>query len=96
MAIQFQTWKKILWDKYKNEDLVFDDNLVKIKDHWLAFKEYKQSSSFVSRSKKNTENASKKKLPHHLGSGGYKSAIPKWTEFENKLMNAGITPQTWD
>ncbi|KAK1609754.1 hypothetical protein QYE76_033427 [Lolium multiflorum] len=27
---------------------------------------------------------------------GYKSAIPKWTEFENKLMNAGITPQTWD
>ena len=50
MAIQFQTWKKNLWDKYKNEDPVFDDNLVKIKDHWAAFKEYKQSSTFVSRS----------------------------------------------
>ena len=33
MAIQFQSWKKILWDKYKNENPVFDDNLVKIKDH---------------------------------------------------------------
>ena len=33
MATQFQTWKKNLWDKYKNEDPVFDDNLVKIKDH---------------------------------------------------------------
>ncbi|KAK1685088.1 hypothetical protein QYE76_045936 [Lolium multiflorum] len=57
MAIQFQTFKKNLWDKYKNEDPVFDDNLVKIKDHWAAFKEYKKSSTFVSRSKKNTENA---------------------------------------
>ncbi|KAK1677839.1 hypothetical protein QYE76_038687 [Lolium multiflorum] len=27
---------------------------------------------------------------------GYKSAIPKWTAFENKLMDHGITPQTWD
>nr|XP_051228830.1 uncharacterized protein LOC127346586 [Lolium perenne] len=99
MAIQFQSFKKNLWDKYKNEDPVFDDNtenLVKIKDHWAAFKEYKKSSKFVSRSKKNTENAAKKKLPHHLGSGGYKSAIPKWTAFENKLMDHGITPQTWD
>jgi len=96
MAIQFQTWKKNLWDKYQDEDPVFDDNLVKIKDHWAAFKEYKKSSTFVSRSKKNTENAAKKKLPHHLGSGGYKSAIPKWTAFEKKLIDHGITPQTWD
>ncbi|KAK1699311.1 hypothetical protein QYE76_016008 [Lolium multiflorum] len=96
MAIQFQTFKKNLWDKYKNEDPVFDDTLVKIKDHWAAFKDYKKSSTFVSRSKKNTENAAKKKLPHHLGSGGYKSAIPKWTAFENKLMDHGIVPQTWD
>ena len=96
MAIQFQTWKKNLWDKYKEEDPVFEGNLVKIKEHWPAFKRYKQSSTFVSRSQKNTVNASKKKLPHHLGSGGYKSAIPKWTAFEEKLMNAGITPQTWD
>ena len=96
MAIQFQTWKKNLWEKYKNEDPVFDGNLVKIKDHWTAFKTYKQSSTFVSRSVTNTKNASKKKLWHHLGSGGYKSAIPKWTGYENELMDAGITPQTWD
>src|SRR4051812_32968961 len=32
----------------------------------------------------------------NLGSGGYKTAIPKWRVFEDKLMDAGITPQTWD
>ncbi|KAK1645151.1 hypothetical protein QYE76_062956 [Lolium multiflorum] len=96
MAIQFQTWKKNLWDKYKNEDPVFDDNLVKIKDHWQEFKRYKQSSTFVSRSVTNKKNASKKTIWHHMGSGGYKTAIPRWIAYENELMAAGITPQTWD
>nr|XP_051221710.1 uncharacterized protein LOC127339961 [Lolium perenne] len=96
MAIQFQTWKKNLWDKYKNEDPVFDDNLVKIKDHWQEFKRYKQSSTFVSRSVTNKKNAAKKTIWHHMGSGGYKTAIPRWIAYENELMAAGITPQTWD
>jgi len=62
MAMLFQTWKKKLWDKYKHEDPVFNDNLVKIKDHWPAFKRYKQSSTHVSRSVTNSKNASKKEI----------------------------------
>ena len=33
MAVQFQTWKKKLWDKYADEDPVFTGRLEKIKDH---------------------------------------------------------------
>lgn len=96
MATQFQTWKKNLWARYADKDPVFTGSLVKIKDHWPAFKSYKKSSTAVSRSVTNTKNASKKEHFHHLGSGGYKTAIPKWRAFEAKLMEAGITPQTWD
>ena len=96
MAKQFQTWKKKLWAKYEKEDPVFTGRLEKIKDHWAAFKAYKLSSKSVSRSLTNTANAAKKKYFHKLGSGGYKTAIPKWEAFEAKLMAAGIIPQTLD
>ena len=96
MAIQFQTWKKNLWKKYENEDPKFTGRLEKIKEHWPAFKAYKISSTAVSRSVKNKINAGKKKYYHRLGSGGYKTAIPKWQAFEAQLMDAGIIPQTWD
>ena len=33
MAIQFQTWKKNLWKKYKDEDPEFTGRLEKIKEH---------------------------------------------------------------
>jgi hypothetical protein len=85
MATQFQTWKKNLWARYEDEDPVFTGSLVKIKDHWPAFKSYKKSSTVVSQSVTNTKNASKKEHFHHLGSGGYKTAIPKWRAFEGQV-----------
>ena len=96
MAIQFQTWKKKLWKKYEKEDPVFTGNLEKLQEHWPAFKAYKTSSTAESRSAKNKINAGKKEYFHKLGSGGYKTAIPKWQAFEGQLMDAGIIPQTWD
>jgi len=96
MATQFQTWKKKLWIKYKDEDPVFKGRLEKIKAHWPAFKAYKKSSIFVSRSATNKKNAAEKKYYHKLGSGGYKTAIPKWKAYEAKLKAAGVDPQTWD
>ena len=86
MAIQFQTWKKKLWDKYKNEDPVFTGRLEKIRPHWAAFKAYKKSSTAQSRSAINKINAGKKKYHHRLGTGGYKTAIPKWEAFEAGLI----------
>ena len=96
MATQFQTWKKKLWIKYKDEDPVFKGRLEKIKAHWSAFKAYKKSSIFVSRSATNKKNAAEKKHYHKLGSGGYKAALPKWEDFENELREKWITPQTDD
>ena len=43
-----------------------------------------------------SSNAQKKKYYHHLGSGGYKTALPKWEAYENELRKKGITPQTDD
>jgi len=94
MATQFQSWKKKLWQKYENEDPEFTGRLEKIKEHWPAFKAYKQSSTAMSRSAINKINAGKKKYHHRLGSGGYKTAIPKWEAFEAQLITGGIIPQT--
>ena len=96
MATQFQTWKKKLWAKYEDADPIFTKSLVKIEAHWPAFKAYKQSSTAVSRSVTNTKNTAKKNYFHKLGSGGYKTAIPKWIAFEDKLMKAKIAPRTKD
>ena len=63
---------------------------------WPEFMAYKKSAVAVARSTKNKLNAKKKKYYHTLGSGGYKSAVPKWEAFENELREKGITPQTDD
>ena len=95
MATQFQSWKKTLWRKYEDEDPAnFTGALEKIKHSWPAFKAYKNSSTAVARSVVNKRNAGKKKYHHRLGTGGYKSAIPKWLAFEAELVAKGITPQT--
>ena len=96
MAKQFQTWKIKLWAKYEHEDPKFIGRLEKIEPHWAAFKAYKKSSTGLSRSVKNKENAGQKKYFHHLGSGGYKSAIPKWKAYERELKASGVDPQTWE
>ena len=37
------------------------------------------------------------KVHHHtLGTGGYKSAIPKWLAYEEKLVRSGVRPKTLD
>ena len=43
---------------------------------------------------RNKENAAKKKYHHHLGSGGYSVAMPKWEEMEASLIERGIEPAT--
>ena len=43
---------------------------------------------------RNKENAAKKKYHHHLGSGGYSVAMPKWEQMEASLIERGIEPAT--
>ena len=97
MATQFQSWKKTLWRKYEKEDPDdFTGVLEKIKHDWPAFVAYKKSSTAVARSAINKINAGKKQYHHRLGTGGYKTAIPKWESFEAGLIARGIIPQTAD
>ena len=96
MATQFNSWKKKLWKKYEKKTPEFKGSLLKIKDDWPAFVAYKKSAVALARSERNKENAKKKKYHHTLGSGGYKTALPKWESFENELRLKGITPQTDD
>ena len=96
MATQFNSWKKKLWKKYEKKTPEFKGSLLKIKDDWPAFVAYKKSAVALARSERNKENAKKKKYHHTLGSGGYKTALPKWKSFENELRLKGITPQTDD
>ena len=96
MAEQFNNWKKTLWRKYVNETPEFTGRLEKIKDDWPEFVAYRKSSVAVARSTQNKLNAKKKKYFHRLGSGGYKTAVPKWESYENELRQKGITPETDD
>ena len=96
MAVQFQTWKKKLWDEYGPEGPEFTGRFEKLQDLWPAFKAYRTSEEYKSRSAKNVKNAKKKQYFHKLGSGGYKSAIPKWKAYEAQLLEAGVIPQTYD
>ena len=54
IAEQFQTFKKKIWGKYKKtkETPTFTGALEKQKDHWNAFKVYKESSEALERSAK--------------------------------------------
>ena len=54
MAEQFQTFKKKLWGNYNKtkETPTFTGALEKQRDHWEAFKAYKESSEAVERSEK--------------------------------------------
>ena len=96
MAVQFQTWKKKLWDNYGPEGPEFTGRFEKLRALWPAFKAYRSSSDYKSRSAINVENAKKKQYFHKLGSGGYKSAIPKWKAYEAQLLENGVMPRTYD
>src|SRR5664279_2347992 len=98
MATQFQTFKKRLYKNYLKEKKApeFTGPLEKHRDHWDAFVEYKKSEEAKQRLEKNKENAAKKLYHHVLGTGVYKSAVPKWDQTEDALIAKGITPATHD
>jgi len=43
---------------------------------------------------KNQENAEQKQYHHHLGTGGYRTAIPKWQKLEQEILERGIEPES--
>jgi len=43
---------------------------------------------------KNQENAKQKQYHHHLGSGGYRTAIPKWQKLKQEILERGIKPES--
>jgi hypothetical protein len=56
--------------------------------------EYKKSAEALKRSTTNKENAKKNKYHHVMGTGGYKTNMPKWEKAEIDLLGKGITQET--
>ena len=98
MAQQFNNYKKRLYNEYLEEGKVpaFKDSLEKQRPHWERFLDYKKSTIAKKRSAKNKENAAKKKYHHTMGTGGYRTSVPKWEEAEKDLRAQGLTPATED
>ena len=100
MASQFNKFKNNLYRDYlKNgEPKVWNGPMVKQREYWPEFLQMKKSALFLKRSQINTVNAGKKKKHHGMGTGGYRSKTPGWIELEEKMMAAGIMPETaeWD
>nr|AAP04194.1 hypothetical protein [Oryza sativa Japonica Group]ABF96388.1 transposon protein, putative, CACTA, En/Spm sub-class [Oryza sativa Japonica Group] len=70
------------------------DTFPKLRNHWDEFVAYKTGEQGQAMMERNKENAAKKKYHHHLGSGGYSVAMPKWEEMEVSLLERGIEPAT--
>ena len=97
MATLFQDWKKKLYHNFvlKNETPDFNSKAyVKIRADWDEFVQYKRSQESEARVRVNKLNAAQKKYHHHLGSGGYKTALPKWERQEQEMLARGVVPET--
>uniref|UniRef100_UPI001E44517B hypothetical protein n=1 Tax=Aeromonas jandaei TaxID=650 RepID=UPI001E44517B len=60
-----------------------------IRTDWDEFVQYKRSQESEARINVNKQNAAQKKYHHHLGSGGYKTALPKWERQEQEMFARG-------
>ena len=79
----------------KNETPNFNlKQYVKLRAFWDDFVQYETSEEGEKRAFRNKENASKKTYHHHMVSGGYKSAVPKWDRIEQEMLARGVTPET--
>lgn len=96
MAIQFQTFKKNLIKNYVKKGLTpnFDKCWKKQRMWWNDFVNYKSSADSLAASQHAKEISERRTQSHHLGSGGYDAAIPKWEKMEADIIAKGIVPQT--
>ena len=79
----------------KNETLDFNTKAyVKLRPFWNDFVQYKTSEEGEGLVRRNKENVARKRYHHHLGSGGYRSLIPKWEKMEAEIIAKGVVPQT--
>nr|AAX94965.1 transposon protein, putative, CACTA, En/Spm sub-class [Oryza sativa Japonica Group]ABA92676.1 transposon protein, putative, CACTA, En/Spm sub-class [Oryza sativa Japonica Group] len=95
MVEQFQSFKGDLYQKFilKGQTPNFD-TFPKLRDHWDEFVAYKTGQQGQAMMERNKENAAMKKYHHHLGSGSYSVAMPKWEEMDASLLERGIEPAT--
>jgi hypothetical protein len=96
MATQFQTWKKKLYNNFIKKNLTpdFSQNspYKKLRDQWPEFVGYETSEEGEERVRRNQENVQKKVYHYKTGSGGYRTAIPKWKRMEEDMVTKGIHP----
>ena len=64
----------------------FEKNFKKQRPYWDAFVQYKLSEDSEKKTTQAKENTSKKKHFHHLGQGGYSTAISKWQKMEDDSL----------
>ena len=68
----------------------------KLRDDWPKFVRYKTSQEGEERVRRNQQNARQMVYHHKTGSGGHRSAIPKWQRMEADLLAKGIHPFSID
>ena len=97
MTTQFCNHKKRLWATYVKSGKItpeFKGTQERLRAQWDDFRTYKESEEAKARSKKNADNAALKIYHHNLGTGGYRSARPKWDKLKAEIKAKGLSPGT--